>query len=118
KGVQPTSEQASRLARWFQEYLDQERFPWVANKTMPAVERRIAEHYAKLCTVSLVSNQNTATKYRNQRKEKQENAISEVLLGMGLLLQKRLGPPPATRKRRKPDDPPPPRPARRFGGDQ
>lgn len=116
KGVRPSDEQAARLAWWFQNYLDQERFPWVSNPVMPAAEQSIAEHYAKLCTVALVSNQNTATKYRNQRKVKQEAAISEVLRGMGLSPQERLGPPPAPRKPRKPDDPPAPRPPRRLGG--
>jgi hypothetical protein len=116
KGGRPTDEQAYRLARWFQDYLDQERFPWVANPTMPVAERAIAEHYAKFCTVSLVSNQNTATKYRNQRKEKQEAAISQVLLGMGLSLQQKLGPPPAPRKRRKRGDPPAPPRTPRLGG--
>lgn len=116
KGSRPTPEQAARLTQWFQGYLDQERFPWVTNPGMPAVERAIAEHYAKLCTVALVSNQNTATKYRNQRKEKQEQAISAVLGGMGLILQDKLGPAAGPRLRRKPGDPPLPRLPRRLGG--
>jgi hypothetical protein len=116
KGVRPTDEQADRLVRWFQDYLDRERFPWVANPTMPGSERGIAEHYAKLCTVSLLSNQNTATKYRNQRKERQEAAISEVLRGVGLSLQERLGAPPEPRRRRQRGDPPAPRAPRRLGG--
>jgi len=91
RGIPPADVPAARLANWFKEYLDHERFPWVAHKAMTAAERGIAEHYAKLCTVALVSNQNTATKYRNQRKEKQEGAIAKVLRDMGLTLQAKLG---------------------------
>jgi hypothetical protein len=116
KGNRPTDAQADRLAQWFQAYLDQERFPWVANPGLAAQERGIAEHYAKLCTVSLMSNQNTATKYRNQRKELQERAIAGVLGTMGLTPQARLGPAPPARKRRKKGDPPLPPPAPRLGG--
>lgn len=116
KNIRPGDQQASRLVRWFEDYLDRERFPWIDRADMPAVERGIAEHYAKLCTVALVSNQNTATKYRNQRKERQEKAIAGALGAMGLVFQDKLGPPPAPRARRKKGDPPhPPRP-RRPGG--
>lgn len=91
QGVRPTSDQAERLAQWCVEYLDRERFPWLTTPALPAQERTIAANYAKLWTVSLVSNQNTATKYRNQRKEQQEAAIRAALTGIGLKYQPELG---------------------------
>ncbi len=41
--VTPTDEQADRLARWFNDYLDRERFPWLANPKVSPTERRISE---------------------------------------------------------------------------
>jgi hypothetical protein len=113
----PTDEQADRLSRWFNDYLDRDRFPWLANPKVSPTERRISESFAKLWTVSLLSNQNTATKYRTQRKERQEKAIAEVLQAMGLKFQALLGPPaPPPRTRRKPGDPPHPKVAAKLGG--
>lgn len=108
QGKEPTDEQASRLAQWFCDYLDRERFPWVARPELPTNERVLAEHYAKLCTVALVSNQNTTTEYRNQRKDRQENAIADKLQEMGLNLQDQLELPPI--------DPSHPSPPKRPGG--
>lgn len=113
----PTDEQADRLARWFNDYLDRERFPWLANPAVSPTERRISESFAKLWTVSLLSNQNTATKYRTQRKQRQEKAVVEALQTRGLKFQALLGPsalPP--RARRKPSDPPHPKVAAKLGG--
>jgi hypothetical protein len=91
QGRAPDSEQASNLARWFNASLDRERFPWTTGPVgWGEAERIIAEHYAKLWTVSLVSNQNTATKYRNQRKDRQEKVIADALGGIGLTFQQRL----------------------------
>jgi hypothetical protein len=118
KGVIPTCEQAKGLALWFNDHLDRDRFQWLSRPHMSAAERRIAEIYAKLWTVSLQSNQNTATKYRNQRKDRQENAIATALQDMGLKFQIKLGVPPQPRKRRKPGDPPHPKLPRRPGGIQ
>jgi hypothetical protein len=115
QGLVPNDEQADRLARWFNDYLDKERFQWLARPKMSRAERAIAETYAKLWTVSLQSNQNTATKYRTQRKE-QEKAIAAALEGMGLKLQEKLGAPQARRPRRKSGDPPAPPLPRRPGG--
>jgi hypothetical protein len=116
QGLVPSDEQADRLARWFNDYLDRERFQWLARPDMSAAERGLAETYAKLWTVSLQSNQNTATKYRTQRKEQQEKAIAAALEGMGLKFQEKLGPPQASRPRRKAGDPPHPPQPRRPGG--
>ncbi len=113
QGAVPSDDQAKRLARWFNNYLDRERFPWLDNHTMMLSERGLAESYAKLWTVSLQSNQNTLTKYRTQRKERQEKAIAKVLEGMGLKLQEKPRGTPGKRPQRKPVDPPKPR---RTGG--
>ena len=50
-------------------------------------EAQLAETYARLWTVSLQSNQNTSTQYRNRRKERQEQAIADALLGIPLTFQ-------------------------------
>lgn len=116
QGVVPTEQQADRLARWFNEYLDRDRFQWLARPEMSAAEKGLADTYAKLWTVSLQSNQNTATKYRTQRKEQQEKAIADALMRMGLQFQKTLGTTREPRARRKPGDPPhPPAPPRPGG---
>jgi hypothetical protein len=100
QGRAPDSEQAANLARWFNTNLDRERFPWAsAPVSWSAGERSVAEQYAKLWTVSLVSNQNTATKYRNQRKDRQERAIANALQGIGLTFQARLGAVPKGQRR-------------------
>jgi len=113
----PTDGQADRLACWFNDYLDRERFPWFANPAVSPTERRISESFAKLWTVSLLSDQNTATKYRTQRKERQEQAIVEALRARGLESQASLGPPASPRRaRRKPGDPPRPKVAAKLGG--
>jgi hypothetical protein len=112
QGSIPTTDQADRLARWFNDYLDRDRFQWLINPHMPAAELGIAESYAKLWTVSLQSNQNTATKYRTQRKERQEQAIAVALQGMGLIFQAKLcahRPPRRRKKSVATTDPPPPR---------
>lgn len=84
QGTVPTADQAERLARWFNDYLDRDRFPWLDQPKMKGAELELAESYAKLWTVSLQSNQNTATEYRTKRKEQQESAIAAALTGMGL----------------------------------
>jgi hypothetical protein len=90
QGTVPDDQQADRLAMWFNDYLDKERFRWLAAK-MSDAERGLAETYAKLWTVSLQSNQNTATRYRMLRKEQQEKVIAAALAGMGLTFQEKLG---------------------------
>jgi hypothetical protein len=116
KGMPPTSEEAKQLAKWFKDYLDKDRFQWLAKPHMSVAERGVAETYAKLWTVSLQSNQNTATKYRTQRKERQEKAIAATLESIGLKLQKNLGPPPVSLPRWRKGDPPRPKKPRRPGG--
>jgi len=116
QGAIPTDEQADRLARWFNDYLDKDRFQWLIRPHTSEAERGIAEIYAKLWTVSLQANQNTATKYRTQRKEQQEKAIATALEKMGLTFQDRLGAHQLPRPRRKPGDPPHSLLPRRPGG--
>jgi hypothetical protein len=100
QGRTPDVEQAGNLARWFNANLDRDRFPWtVGPVAWSEGERTVAERYAKLWTVSLVCNQNTATRYRNQRKERQEKAIADALEGIGLTFQTRLGAAPKGQKR-------------------
>jgi hypothetical protein len=92
--------EARTLATWFKDNLDADRFPWAcATTAWDEGERRIAEQYAKLWTVSLVSNQNALTAYRNQRKQRQEGAILNVLGQIGLTLQRRLQPAPQGQRR-------------------
>ncbi len=93
KGRVPTGEQAERFARWFQQQLDRERFPWLDEAAAPLSEseRSIAERYAKVCTVALVSDQNTATAYRRRRKLRQEEEIASALRLAGLREQGYLG---------------------------
>lgn len=96
----PDPEQAGSLARWFNANLDRERFPWTAGPVgWGEAERAVAEQYAKLWTVSLLANQNTATRYRNQRKGRQEKAIGDALCEIGLTFQTRLCPAPKGQKR-------------------
>lgn len=91
----PDLAHAEALAAWFRAHLDAARFPWAVGPVdWSAAERSVAERYAKLWTVSLVSNQNTATKYRNERKALQERAITTVFAEVGLLPQRVLQPPP------------------------
>ena len=116
RGGVPTEQQAERLARWFNDNLDRDRFQWLARPEMSSVEKGLADTYAKLWTVSLQANQNTATKYRTQRKEQQEKAIADALGRMGLKFQDKLGAPQVPRPRRKRSDPPHPPPPKRFGG--
>lgn len=92
-GAAPTREQATQLAEWFRAHLDRDRFPWVATDGAPmsAAEEAVAQRYAKLWTVSLIANQNTATKYRNLRKARQEDAVAAAFDRTGLHRQLRLG---------------------------
>lgn len=100
QGRPPNGEQAAGLSRWLNANLDRERFPWASGPiAWSAGERNVAEQYAKLWTVSLVSNQNTATKYRNQRKERQERTIADALERIGLTFQPRLAPTPKGQRR-------------------
>ena len=96
-GLPPTTGQAEQMAGWFREYLDRDRFTWVGGAgPMPSAgEQRVAEHYAKLWTVSLVANQNALTDYRNVRKANQERAIADSLRAAGLAEQLGLGPRPS-----------------------
>jgi hypothetical protein len=110
RGLAPTSDQARRLAKWFKDYLNRERFPWLDRPDMKPAERGLAERCAKLWTVSLQSNQNTATDYRTRRKERQELAIAAALDGAGFTFQKDLGSPPPVVAGVKPAKPP------RLGG--
>lgn len=91
-GTPPNERVAGELARWCNDYLDRERFPWTLSipPVWSAPERQIAEDYARLCTVALVSNQNTDTLYRNKRQQIQEQAIVEALTGLGLIFQAEL----------------------------
>jgi hypothetical protein len=116
--ARPSDAVAAEVGRWVENYLDRERFPWTspAPPDWSPPERSIAEHYAKLCTVALVSNQNTDTLYRMNRQRLQEEAIADVLRSIGLAFQAELGPPRLPQPRRKKGDPPqPPVPRRPVG---
>ncbi|MFL5806912.1 MAG: XamI family restriction endonuclease [Roseiflexaceae bacterium] len=108
KGIRPSPEQAERLALWFREHLDQERFLWLADDDLqrPTAELGVAERYAKLWTVSLIANQNTATAYRNRRKARQEEAIANALRHVGFAEQRKLGLPLTQGRARRRELPP------------
>ncbi len=117
-GTKPGPQQAADLVRWFENYLDRERFAWTGPTPPPwsVAERQIAEHYAKLCTVALVSNQNTATQYRMKRQKMQEDAIAAALVAGGLTLQARVGPVPSATGRKKKGEGPARRPRKGPAG--
>ena len=115
KGRAPTDGQVTQLAAWVNGHLDRNRFQWLDRPRMSAAERGLSETYAKLWTVSLQSNQNSATQYRTRRKEMQEAAIMAALGASGLALQETLGIVGPPRARRKAGDPPFSKPSR-LGG--
>src|SRR5215216_1105127 len=80
-GTKATYEQATKLAKWLSDHLDRDRFIWIRDigANMTEDERNIAQRYARLWTISLISNQNTATGYRNKRKKVQEEKIAQAL---------------------------------------
>lgn len=70
------------LCRIVNECLDSQRFLWLQEK-LAAKELALAERYAKKWTCSLLANQNSATAFRNWRKELQETTAAEAIVRAG-----------------------------------
>jgi hypothetical protein len=74
---------AVKLATFAAGNLDAKRFPWAAGKKVGAPA--LAKEYAKNWTCSLAADQNAQTKYRNWRKNQQEQAIANALVALGYI---------------------------------
>ncbi len=74
------SKHASQIAIFAAQHLDQSRFIWVENA---GLKSGLAFDYAKKWTCSMAADQNAQTRYRNWRKEQQEQAIIGKLVGSG-----------------------------------
>ncbi len=72
----------SELCRLANEGLDSQRFLWL-QETLAPKELALAEKYAKKWTCSLLANQNSATAFRNWRKELQETTAVEAIVKAG-----------------------------------
>lgn len=73
---------AAKLVKIFNDNLDRQRFLWL-NTKLDKDSLSLAKDYAKKWTCSLIANQNSATDFRNWRKEMQESTITEMLLKSG-----------------------------------
>ena len=71
---------SKRIAEFMVRNLDQTRFIWLANKSD---ESDLAFRYAKNWTCSIAADQNAQTRYRNWRKEQQEQAVIAKLVSLG-----------------------------------
>lgn len=71
---------ADRIADFIVNNLDRTRFIWLANKSD---ESDLVFRYAKNWTCSIAADQNAQTRYRNWRKEQQEQAIISKLVSLG-----------------------------------
>jgi len=78
-GVVPNSAIAQRLATMVRHNLDRGRIVWQQARMSPK-ERAVAQRYAKRWTASLMANQNSATDFRNWRKDIQENKIEGAIM--------------------------------------
>lgn len=73
---------APEICRMVNRYLDSQRFLWL-QETLQGYELSLAERYAKRWTCSLIANQNSATAFRNWRKELQETTAVEGIVKAG-----------------------------------
>ena len=69
---------APKIARFAVRQLDRQRFLWL--NTRFAGDLALAKAYAKGWTCSIAADQNAQTKYRNWRKEQQEQAVAAFLV--------------------------------------
>ena len=72
---------APKIARFAVRNLDRERFLWLHRRFEG--DLALAQAYAKGWTCSIAADQNAQTKYRNWRKEQQEQAIAAFLVARG-----------------------------------
>jgi hypothetical protein len=75
---------APEICRMVNEYLDSQRFLWL-QENLELKELALAERYAKQWTCSLIANQNSATAFRNWRKELQETTAAESIVKAGYM---------------------------------
>ena len=80
--VKELKKAAPEICRMVNRYLDSQRFLWL-QETLNGRELRLAEKYAKQWTCSLIANQNSATAFRNWRKELQETTAVEAIVKAG-----------------------------------
>lgn len=73
---------APEICHMVNEYLDSQRFLWL-QENLESNELKLAEKYAKQWTCSLIANQNSATAFRNWRKELQEMTAVESIVKAG-----------------------------------
>jgi hypothetical protein len=73
---------ADQIARLASETLDRQRFLWL-NAELTYEQLSLARLYAKRWTSSLIADQNSATAFRNWRKELQEKSIASALVAAG-----------------------------------
>lgn len=72
---------APKIARFAVRNLDRQRFLWINSRFRGDIA--LAQAYAKGWTCSIAADQNAQTKYRNWRKEQQEQAIAAFLVTRG-----------------------------------
>lgn len=75
---------APEICRMVNEYMDSQRFLWL-QENLESKELSLAERYAKQWTCSLIANQNSATAFRNWRKELQETTAVESIVKAGYM---------------------------------
>lgn len=73
---------APALCRLVNDWLDSQRFLWL-QESLAGKDLALAELYAKKWTCSLLANQNSATAFRNWRKELQETTAAEAIVKAG-----------------------------------
>lgn len=74
---------AEKLASFVVSNLDKKRFPWTDGKRVS--DLALAKEYAKNWTCSIAADENAQTKYRNWRKNQQEQAIADALVTAGYI---------------------------------
>lgn len=74
---------APQIAQFATQNLDHNRFLWVAEDAGKITDRLLASEYAKGWTCSIAADQNAQTRYRNWRKNLQEQAIATELVQLG-----------------------------------
>jgi len=74
---------APKIALFVNERLDRRRFLWLETRGENVCDLDLAQEYAKNWTCSIAADQNAQTKYRNWRKEQQEQAVASALVKLG-----------------------------------
>lgn len=74
---------AGKIASFAVGNLDKKRFPWTDGKRVSDLP--LAKEYAKNWTCAIAADENAQTKYRNWRKNQQEQAIADALVKAGYI---------------------------------